>query len=1387
MGDKLEVQFKKILDAAQKNRASHQKCLHQLDGIYKKVESNRFKQIFLKLLKVIFATEVFGAKNENVERLLEFVSQFVVQTIPKEESENESVSEDPFEDVNTHPFFTDAVMETLKYHRLANVSLRYNSCLFLRLLLQNISSNMNIDYYVCEKIGLAMLERTADLKSSIRLQAVMALEKLQDPTAPNCPVVTAYLGLLQDANPLIRREVMRRIAPYVGSAPYILRHLRDVDANVRLQAFKRVADMGPKMFKIYERQDILTSGLNETNEKVKKSFQENLLIKWLNAYEGDFIKFLDSIKIDADEMDMLKTQHISKRLMDIYFRIRPIGDVISSLPLNEDKLIPQEKMVGQVILLWDLLVQHVRKCGGDLNIDSEDILPELTPFCNYIQRTIDSAKGKGMEDWEYLEYQHILYSLLEIAEGYDLSDEVGRKTLHQMVMKLLTDEKNHLRIKRKLLKIASELYPKSEDIIPAVCCLISDITEPLIEVEEEIAAPAPTKYDNHDFQVATLKVKLNTLDEEMEDAAHKRDFLKAEQLKEQAQRIREELAHLIESRTVPQVKVQQVKTVKDDPKTVSHCLELLIALLELPTVRSISTALEFVKNEFLLPLLDSTVIDINWRVLQCLALFASLSPDLAEEYVKILCIPLMTCRVVPNYNKFALKVSIKAVADLYYLHGAQIFGGFNENANATQSSNTRRLYDNELEESIADPSKFHFENITDILLDLMDEEDVEIFQYTSLALNRLILNNFPVNPPFIMRIILKWYSPATAKSTNQVQQALGILIVKYVSTVKGAKEIVAKAVLPILRNVAHVPKADPLNEIDTDNLLNYLAVITSSANEKEATDPHLKLSRAILVEVGRYMNPAHLGYLTKMLTLLHIPVGDEDVINRIIETAEKLLTDESIRLDKSSIKYIEKYVQKVKAAVEQKNREKEFENDKSQYTETTDSNTGNNQVESTAAGIENNVAHDAVGVVEDSPDNDMEKESNNTGKNDEYENMINKNNKIIKSVTEHIDSNDDIRSPPRKMRKNGVVDETSQLNNVKEMIKINSNPDTDDNGRPLRKGKRGWKPNKKYEDYRKNRKKINKVVENKAENNSNNEVVENSKSTDTDTRKKVSDNNGKNSSFAEASPLRRSFRHSNCQSQDKNYKRPKDSSSRDSQKESANSTNVSSSFASEVFVTMKRVRSEVQKNGQWKEKAKNGKNMDNLVVNLRKFKDGATNDTKTRGAGKKNKDVSSNKQSFSGDVPIPSRYDMRYCSNRNELDKHKDGKDKDLEPKGSNTTEKAYPKANLHEKAHTSDRKLKKRFRPSFKENKGVNSETSDSESNSTESEVADTRSKRPKLVHLEKQMTRSAKLDSASQNSVLSEHNNTSYRRTFRPIAESTACMLQLSSGGKIIIYIFS
>ncbi|KAJ8911523.1 hypothetical protein NQ315_000558 [Exocentrus adspersus] len=99
----------------------------------------------------------------------------------------------------------------------------------------------------------------------------------------------------------------------------------------------------------------------------------------------------------------------------------------------------------------------------------------------YIGKVIDTNASKNMEEWEYLEHQYILYNLFEIAEHYDLSDEVGRKSFQKLVMCILQNHKLQFKLLKKVVGIASKLISSVDTLTHDICQIISDIKEPLID------------------------------------------------------------------------------------------------------------------------------------------------------------------------------------------------------------------------------------------------------------------------------------------------------------------------------------------------------------------------------------------------------------------------------------------------------------------------------------------------------------------------------------------------------------------------------------------------------------------------------------------------------------------------------------------------------------------------------------------------------------------------------------------------------------------------------------------------------------------------------------------------------------------------------------------
>lgn len=222
----------------------------------------------------------------------------------------------------------------------------------------------------------------------------------------------------------------------------------------------------------------------------------------------------------------------------------------------------------------------------------------------------------------------------------------------------MKDETLQFRLLKKVIKLANRLKSKNDDFIMEICHTISEIREPL--VEKTVRQP---ENPNNDFDIARLKVKLNMLEAQLEDATNEKDFLKAYSLEEEIKTIKEQVKKLSKPLT-PLTEV--VKVTKDDPKTLCHCLDILIALLQLPSVNSLTPSLIAVKDEFVLPLLEYNSADINWRILNCLGLFCIIDKALAEEYLKVLSIP-VSLELFLLFKKSVIHLASTNLLDKSYL------------------------------------------------------------------------------------------------------------------------------------------------------------------------------------------------------------------------------------------------------------------------------------------------------------------------------------------------------------------------------------------------------------------------------------------------------------------------------------------------------------------------------------------------------------------------------------------------------------------------------------------------------------------------------------------------------------------------------------------------
>ncbi|XP_030761166.1 condensin complex subunit 3 isoform X2 [Sitophilus oryzae] len=880
----MKNKIRDILSNVQEGPVNHQKYIRLLKGIYETADFNEFLEYILNCIQYVLQKD---HKSPTVRSFLDFIAKFIGH-ISKSPSKN---NEDFEFETPTDPFLSRTIEVVLDYHKIENQDCRYNTCCFISTLLQNMDKTTNLDDELCDLIESAMLENTKDPKPIIRLQALIALVRLQDPMNPECPVIQSFMSCLKDPSHIVRREAVKRIAPNAVTIPKLKDRTRDVNANVRCAAFIHCGDLGLPLFRIIQRQHILWSGFNEQNSVVMKVFLNYFLPKWLSSVKGDYMTFFNAIRLDSDETDVSETRQLSKNLIEVFAKTEPINNLIGVLPLNDKKLLPVEKVECELVHYWDVLTNYLRKVD-DLEEFLEDIIPELTAFCNYIEDLVKIKTSKGMNDTEYMNFESMLYYLLDMAEHFDLSDEVGRRTLDILTRKLLSDHWLQKSLLTKIIQIRRKMCSDVNAFAKDISNVISEKRNPIVE--------APKKEDNSkQLWISKLKVELLCLKSDLDTAVSDSDFQKAAMLKDKITELNKKLESLNSENSTDVIRSNEPRT---DQKTVTWCLDLLVCLLGQGSFTNLPPPLITLREDFVKPLIAHTDLEIQWRAFRCLASFCIFDEDLTKEHIKSILAPIISYQVTPNYIKENVVSSIQAISDLLRTYGPKIFDFDVEQSNSTR----RRLYDQESEDVQDATNQISLDILLNFILDMLDDEMEELRDAAVMAYSKLILNGFYVTPTVMTRLILKWYNPATERI---LQQKLGTIISVFVERIKEARGIIAKCIVPVITTIASAPKSSPLVEVDIDNVVRFLATITQDGSDS-VNLVHKELVPIILNHINLNPDEVAVPYLSRLLCNLSIDSADMVVVRELIDQADLLHKKED--LDKTSKNNIYKFINKLR-------------------------------------------------------------------------------------------------------------------------------------------------------------------------------------------------------------------------------------------------------------------------------------------------------------------------------------------------------------------------------------------------------------------------------------------------------------------------------------------
>ncbi|CAH1247094.1 NCAPG [Branchiostoma lanceolatum] len=431
-----------VFEECQKGHQNLTKLLAALRNIHAThPDPAQFQAEFIHYLKhslVVFRRE------PAVERTLEFVAKFAGSFATEAGSGSDEEKENTGGNKKFHMDLFDFL---LKSHNANSQAVRFRACQLINKMLNALGEDAEVDDDLYDRIFECMLMRLRDKIPAIRVQAVLALTRLQDPSDQSCAVITAYQYLLGcDPNPDVRRAILSCIAPSTHTLSGVLQRVRDVNQSVRVMAFKVLAEkFHIRALTIAQRLQVLQQGLNDRAEAVREVCGTKLLQSWLRLFEGNILDLLGCLDVETTcgtDEDVTTGNPTGEETIEAavmwMFKQTPTDELITNFDLlKESHVVPLESLSCESALYWRCLCQYVKSLGTEGEEYLDRLLPNLTALCDYVQRCLcQYVKSLGTEGEEYLDrllptltalcdyVQSHLQTLPSVEGGLDMTSAV---------------------------------------------------------------------------------------------------------------------------------------------------------------------------------------------------------------------------------------------------------------------------------------------------------------------------------------------------------------------------------------------------------------------------------------------------------------------------------------------------------------------------------------------------------------------------------------------------------------------------------------------------------------------------------------------------------------------------------------------------------------------------------------------------------------------------------------------------------------------------------------------------------------------------------------------------------------------------------------------------
>ncbi|KAF1538013.1 Condensin complex subunit 3, partial [Eudyptes schlegeli] len=818
MGAKKKLlQIKEAFQLAQKPHQNHAKLVVALKSTYNQLEDKEdFHEKFVRFLKYAM---IIYRREPAVEQVIDFVAKFVTSFC---QMEKEDGSEEGEEDNLLLNYVFNFLLES---HNANSHAVRFRTCQLVNKILGNMPENAQIDDDLFDKINEAMLIRLKDKFSNVRIQAVLALSRLQDPKDENCPVVNIYNTLLEnDSNSEVRRAVLSCIAPSARTLPKIVGRTLDVKEAVRKQAYEVLAEkVHMRALSIAQRVKLLQQGLNDRSDAVKEVMKKKLLQAWLRLTEGDVLELLH-------RLDVENCPEVAIPVLNAMFSLSPLHDFVQNCKnLDSRKLIPLEDLTAENVLYWRCLCEYLKSKGEEGEDLLEQMLPEPAIYADYLLSYLQNMpvlSEEQREDFTCFENlmtkEFIGQQLILIIGCMDTTEEGGRKHLLVTLQKILILPATSTALISLLAERLLSIIEDDDRRIQIIAEIISEVREPIVTVDQPVDAAEIRK---RELKLAEIKVKLFEAKEALEECITLQDFNRASVLKEKITELEHRKNDLIKEAEEPEIKEMRVE--KNDPETLLKCLMMCYELLKIMSLsKGIGPTINEIIESLILPGITNVHPAVRNMAVLCLGCCALQNKEFARQQLALLL-------QVLQIDNIKVKLSaLKAIFDQLMLFGIEPFKARRGNNSQSEDAHIRTENCEEESETIEEEEETAtIHSLLQLLSGFLDSEFSELRTEAAEGIAKLMFSGRLISAKLLSRLVLLWYNPVTEEDIR-LRHCLGVFFPLFAYANRSNQECFEEAYLPTLQTLLNAPATSPLAEIDISNVSELLVDLTRPSGLK---------------------------------------------------------------------------------------------------------------------------------------------------------------------------------------------------------------------------------------------------------------------------------------------------------------------------------------------------------------------------------------------------------------------------------------------------------------------------------------------------------------------------------------------------------------------------